>query len=71
MAFELETHFGDSKLSSVGAPTSVPNALACKQDSASGSFEGYLWRRNDVGGTGAGEDGGGAYTDRGSRLKVA
>jgi hypothetical protein len=33
MVFEQEAYVGDSELLLVGAPTSIPNVLASKQDS--------------------------------------
>jgi hypothetical protein len=42
MVFGQEVYVGDSKLSSVGAPTKVPNALVSKRDGAGESFDGSL-----------------------------
>jgi hypothetical protein len=46
----------DSKLSPVGAPTSVPNTLVSQRDAVGGSFKGGLRGRIDAEGVDAGED---------------
>jgi hypothetical protein len=69
MVFEQEVYVGDSELSPASAPNSTPNVLISKRDSAGGSFEGGLCGRNDTGGAGVGEDGGGAYPDGGGRCQ--
>jgi hypothetical protein len=69
MVFEQEAYIGDSELSPVGAPTSTPEVLVSKQGGVGVSFEGSLCRKNSVGGTDAGENGGGACPIRGGRCQ--